>query len=119
VFYARKPDELLTGIGVSHMALMLMVLYVGRRHEAAGALNILACLIVLGVTTAWPVVILFARTYRDMAGDLIVLGIYAAVLVVMPLICLLTHLAVKRSDNVRRGFPVLPIPPQHGREQQQ
>ena len=103
---ARHGNPLL--VPVLHLALIIMVLYMGRRHEAAGTLNTLAFLIAVAVSIAGPLIISSQRGPMRMLGAFGAFGVYAVVLLVMPLLCLLTHLEVKRRrrDN-RRGFPVI------------
>lgn len=106
-----KPETLFTATSVSHLLFMLMVLYVGCKRDAGGLLNTLAFVMVVGFMAAWPFAISFQRTPLQELGALIGIGIYGIVVVAMPILCVLTHLAVKRSSGVRRGFPVMPVPP--------
>lgn len=107
----RNLENLLKGIPVPHVMALPMVLYIGRRHVAAGLLGTLSFLVVVAISIAWPLAFVVLTGPAQMLSLFLGLGVYAAVLFVLPLLCLLTHLAARRYRDHLRGFPILPVSP--------
>ena len=113
ISWAQSPDGLVVVIFVPYLVPMAMVWYVGRRDSVAGIMNYVTLVISTATAILWPLCLSLQGTEFQMLWAFILFGSFAANLILVPLICLLTHLAVKQNAT-RRGFPVLPLPPRNG-----
>ena len=106
--FLRTSNPLALIVQPSILALP-MVWYIGRRQSATGPLNILAFVLSLGISVFWAWAIADQRGPLHEMRDLVGLGIYATVLLVMPLLCLAAFLTARHSGPEPRGFPILPV----------